>query len=406
MWHVPKPTTALPSSATLSISATTMPSATITTPALTLSSATVSTAAVPTAPSPSPPPPSPAPPPPRPPPPTPPSPPPPSPRPPPPTPSPPPRPPPPVSPSPPPRPPPPRPPPAPPSPPPRPPPPKPPPGPPLPLPSTLLTFGYWGQGWKPPYRVADEPLGTVCLRYNVTIITFLANWGSYRGAYSSLSALANNWIMAWCQGTNPCPEPQRTQLIDGIKSCQAAGRKILMSIGGEAASGKYGFTSQADAYTVADNIWQLYFGGTNATSLRPFRDAVLDGLDINDESGRSAYIKDFALRLKGWFTNGTAPGRKYWLTTVPSCTYPDPSLGPVNAGTVLKDAPNVFDFVLLQFYNQLCSGSKNLVLYASGWQTGGFLSVWSPWVKTVPAPSTKTSDCFSSSPRCGHVWLS
>lgn len=57
---------------------------------------------------------------------------------------------------------------------------------------------YKGHVWMTGIRGMVAPV-QVCLRYNVTIITFLANWGSYRGAYSSLSALANNWIMAWCQ---------------------------------------------------------------------------------------------------------------------------------------------------------------------------------------------------------------
>jgi hypothetical protein len=52
--------------------------------------------------------------------------------------------------------------------------------------------------------------------------------------------------------------------------------------------------------------------------------------------------------IAGFFTNSTIASRKYWLTTVPGCTYPDPSLGPYVRGSALTEVPTMFDYVLLQ----------------------------------------------------------
>src|SRR5438477_3751667 len=64
-----------------------------------------------------------------------------------------------------------------------------------------------------------------------------------------------------------------------IKTCQAAGKKILLSLGG--AAGSYGFTSDTQAQTFADTLWNLFGGGTSST--RPFDDAIVDGFDRSEE---------------------------------------------------------------------------------------------------------------------------
>ncbi|PSR80752.1 hypothetical protein PHLCEN_2v6668 [Hermanssonia centrifuga] len=58
-----------------------------------------------------------------------------------------------------------------------------------------------------------------------------------------------------------------------IKTCQAKGKIVTLSIGG--ATGSVGFTSDSQAQTFADTIWNVFLGGSSST--RPFGDAVLDG---------------------------------------------------------------------------------------------------------------------------------
>lgn len=58
-----------------------------------------------------------------------------------------------------------------------------------------------------------------------------------------------------------------------IKACQAKGKIVTLSLGG--AGGSVGFSSDSQAQTLADTIWNIFLGGSSPT--RPFGDAVLDG---------------------------------------------------------------------------------------------------------------------------------
>jgi len=62
-------------------------------------------------------------------------------------------------------------------------------------------------------------------------------------------------------------------LAGDIKTCQDKGKIVTLSLGG--ATGGSVFTSDEDAQTFAQTIWDLFFEGTSET--RPFGDAVLDG---------------------------------------------------------------------------------------------------------------------------------
>jgi len=58
-----------------------------------------------------------------------------------------------------------------------------------------------------------------------------------------------------------------------IKACQARGKAIILSLGG--ATGAATFSSDSQASSFADTVWNLFLGGSSST--RPFGDAVLDG---------------------------------------------------------------------------------------------------------------------------------
>ena len=73
-----------------------------------------------------------------------------------------------------------------------------------------------------------------------------------------------------------------------VKACQQAGKKILVSLGGEFdASNPY--TLQAsDVPTLANELWWI-FGPTGQTGApsdlpRPFGDAIFDGFDFDIET--------------------------------------------------------------------------------------------------------------------------
>ena len=61
-----------------------------------------------------------------------------------------------------------------------------------------------------------------------------------------------------------------------IQTCQAAGKAVLLSLGG--AIGTYGFTSTSQAQQFAQTVWDLFGEGTSST--RPFGASVIDGFDL------------------------------------------------------------------------------------------------------------------------------
>lgn len=115
--------------------------------------------------------------------------------------------------------------------------------------------------------------------------------------------------------------PNCQGLAADIQACQARGKIITLSLGG--ATGAAVFSSDAQASTFADTIWNLFLGGSSST--RPFGNAVLDGyvfiwdycfwllttfdsIDLDIEGGSSAGYPAFITRLQS-HTNGAS--KKY-----------------------------------------------------------------------------------------------
>ncbi|KAH8548638.1 chitinase 1 [Umbelopsis sp. PMI_123] len=157
-------------------------------------------------------------------------------------------------------------------------------------------------------------------------------------------------------GTNMLHCPQIGQ---DIKTCQANGKKILLSLGG--ASGSYGFTSDAQGSAFADQLWNLFGGGSSST--RPFDTAIVDGFDLDIEGGSSTGYAAFVTQMRTHYSSDTS--KSYYISGAPQCPFPDAYLG-----AVLNSA--WFDFVWVQFYNNYCSvqgGSFNFDTWNT-WATG------------------------------------
>ena len=120
-----------------------------------------------------------------------------------------------------------------------------------------------------------------------------------------------------------------------IKTCQSKGKAITLSLGG--ATGQIGFSSDSQAQQFATQIWNLFLGGSSST--RPFGTAVLDGIDLDIESGTPAHYAAFVNQIRSL----AAPtGKKYIITAAPQCPYPDAYIG-----AALNEAD--FDAVYVQF---------------------------------------------------------
>ncbi|KAK4774933.1 hypothetical protein SAY86_009868 [Trapa natans] len=207
---------------------------------------------------------------------------------------------------------------------------------------------YWGQNGN------EGTLSDACSSglYKYINLAFLTTFGN--GQTPSIN------LAGHCDpGSGGC-----IGLSSDIRSCQAQGIKVLLSLGGGA--GSYSLSSADDAQQVADYLWNNFLGGQSSS--RPLGDAVLDGIDFDIELGSADHWDDLARALSGYSSGGA----KVYLTAAPQCPFPDAFIGgALNTG--------LFDYVWVQFYNNpQCE-------YSSG-NLGNFQNAWNQW-NTISATS-------------------
>ncbi|KAK4411457.1 Hevamine-A [Sesamum angolense] len=160
--------------------------------------------------------------------------------------------------------------------------------------------------------------------YEYVILAFLSSFGNGQKPMLNLAGHCDPY-------SNGC-----TSLSSDIKSCQAKGIKVLLSIGGGA--GGYTLASSQDARQLATYLWNNFLGGNSSS--RPL----------------AAYSKR---------------GKKVYLTAAPQCPFPDAWVG-----GALKTG--LFDYVWVQFYNNPpCQ-------YTSG-DIDNLEEAWKTWTSSVPA---------------------
>ncbi|KAK1397796.1 Chitinase [Heracleum sosnowskyi] len=206
---------------------------------------------------------------------------------------------------------------------------------------------YWGQNGQ------EGTLAETCAtgNYEYVNLAFLATFGNGQTPMLNLAGHCD-------PTTNGC-----TSLSSDIKSCQAQGIKVILSIGG--ASGSYSLVSAADAREVATYIWNNFLGGQSAT--RPLGSAVLDGVDFDIEGGSGDYWDDLARYLSAY----SKRGKKVYLTAAPQCPYPDAWVG----GALQT---GLFDYVWVQFFN-------NPPCQYSSAATSNLEDAWKQWTTDIPA---------------------
>ena len=140
-----------------------------------------------------------------------------------------------------------------------------------------------------------------------------------------------------------------TQLRDDVAYCQAKGKKILLSIGGDNQKSPYQFTSDAEGREFAEQVWGM-FGDLQSdwgSKPRPFGSNSVDGFDLDLEMGGNTGYLAMAQRLRELM------GSKL-LTAAPQCNVPDSHLGQAIAAVR-------FDQIYVQFYNtQECSAKAGV----------------------------------------------
>ncbi|GAV77371.1 Glyco_hydro_18 domain-containing protein, partial [Cephalotus follicularis] len=207
---------------------------------------------------------------------------------------------------------------------------------------------YWGQNGN------EGTLADTCSSglYKYVILAFLVTFGNGQTPMINLAGHCDPY-------SNGC-----TGLSSDIKSCQALGIPVILSIGG--ASGSYYLDSPEDAQSVSIYLWNNFLGGQSSS--RPLGDAVLDGIDFDIEGGTTQYWDVLARYLAAYSTDS----QKVYLTAAPQCPFPDAYVGQaLNTG--------LFDYVWVQFYNNPpCE-------YTSGGSLSNLVNSWNQWTTNITA---------------------
>nr|ABL74451.1 class III chitinase [Casuarina glauca] len=205
---------------------------------------------------------------------------------------------------------------------------------------------YWGQNGN------EGTLAETCStgNYNFVIIAFLPTFGDGQTPMVNLAGHCD-----------PCSNGC-ISLSSDIKSCQAKGIKVMLSLGGGA--GSYYLSSSKDAKQVATYLWNNFLGGQSSS--RPFGPVILDGIDFDIEGGTNKHWDELARYLSRYSNQG----KKVYLTAAPQCPFPD---------TWIENAlkTGLFDYVWVQFYNNPpCQ-------YSSG-ELANLEDAWKQWTSDIP----------------------
>ncbi|EXB52704.1 Acidic endochitinase [Morus notabilis] len=207
---------------------------------------------------------------------------------------------------------------------------------------------YWGQNGN------EGTLSETCAtgNYDYVNIAFLPTFGNGQIPTIDLSSHCDP-SSSGCIG-----------LSSDIKSCQARGIKVILSIGGGA--GSYSLASSSDARHVATYLWNNFLGGHSPS--RPLGAAILDGIDFDIEGGTNKHWGELAKYLK---TYSKKDNKKVYLTAAPQCPFPDAWIG-----DALKTG--LFDYVWVQFYN-------NPPCQYTSSDLSNLENSWKKWISDVPA---------------------
>ena len=221
------------------------------------------------------------------------------------------------------------------------------------LPDKALVV-YWGQngtGGRSPGDMTtyEKELDETCdenPQYDALVLGFVITFGDALNASGAPRLNFSFHCETAYDEANPlllrCPQIGR-----GIVACQQKRKKVLLSLGG--ASGSYTFTSDAQAESFAQMVWEMFMGGNGA--IRPFGSAIVDGIDLDIEGGLTSGYTAFVRKLRTLTKTDTS--RRYLITGAPQCVFPDAYMGPA-PGKVLGDAADAFDYLWVQFYNNHC----------------------------------------------------
>ncbi|KAL6892305.1 glycoside hydrolase family 18 protein [Trichoderma evansii] len=231
---------------------------------------------------------------------------------------------------------------------------------------------YWGATGKQNDNLASYCTSTAGI--DILILSFLDVYGA-TGNFPS-GNMGNECYV----GTTGVPQ-SCSDLASEIKTCQSAGVKVIVSLGG--AAGSYSVTSQQQAETIGQYLWDAY-GNSGSTSVqRPFGDVFVNGWDFDIEvnGGFSQYYQFMIATLRSNFAKDSA--NQYYITGAPQCPLPEE-----NMGVMIQNS--VFDYLFIQFYNNNPTCSLGL--------SGQAPLNYDDWTNFVSTTQSKNAKLFLGAP--------
>ncbi|CAH3167259.1 unnamed protein product, partial [Porites lobata] len=219
-----------------------------------------------------------------------------------------------------------------------------------------LLVGYWGQNGAGPANGRpnwEKPLSEVCQTTKYDILACILHTRLLDCSFLSLRMPALNFAYH-CETPVSAEYPfllRCPKIEEGIKECQRRGKKVIMSIGGATGDGTLPDPDKAREF--ARTLFRLFLGGSGNETIRPFGNAIMDGIDMDIEGGTGDKYPVFIKELRKLMDND--PKINYLISGAPQCPYPDHYLGPERPGSGNRAVCwSVVDNLYIQFYNNYC----------------------------------------------------
>lgn len=223
---------------------------------------------------------------------------------------------------------------------------------------------------------AEKSLGNYCQSSQGIDIIVLSFLSSYGGGKTPSGNFGDCTIDSSGNGQD-C-----SSLAADIRTCQSAGKKVFISIGGGGASGSV--TSQADAEGVAFTLWNSYASpSVTSGAPRPFGDVFVNGWDLDIESnpnGQNTNYKYLVNKLRSFFPSDSS--NTYYISGAPQCPLPE-----VNMGDAIDNSK--FDYLFIQFYNNDYCSAYQFVRPDGGKGDGFNFDVWESYVSAHASAGAK-----------------
>jgi chitinase len=227
---------------------------------------------------------------------------------------------------------------------------------------------YWGQN-SCGSNYQEKSLSDVCSEkaVDMVIITYLNQFFDFNNAYKAPTL---NLASLHCNATFKVKFPDLLNCSDigkDIKTCQEKGKKVMLSLGGP--NGTYGFEDLYQAGNFAVLIWQMFLGGSNASLVRPFGDAVLNGIELDIRNHRLYGYKEFVRSLR-YIIDHNQNKTKYYISAKVSCAD--------NSTELISHllSQRSLHFITLHLYCSPCH-------YAGPPYDSNFTYIWSQWKSIV-----------------------